>query len=115
MRPKIERKCRHLDNDSLGFRPVGVPMFFLEEIKMSIDEFEAIRLCDFEGKSQVEASEIMGVSRRTFQRALKSGRYKVSDFLLNQKFLKIINTQNIEKIEEQEIENNNTENIEKGI
>lgn len=110
MRPKIERKCRHLENDSLGFRPVGVPMFFLEEIRMSIDEFEAIRLCDFEGKSQVEASEIMGVSRRTFQRALKSGRYKVSDFLLNQKFLKVINTQNIKNIENQDTKNQDLEN-----
>ena len=115
MRPKIERKCRHLENDSLGFRPVGVPMFFLEEIKMSIDEFEAIRLCDFEGKSQVEASEIMGVSRRTFQRALKSGRYKVSDFLLNQKFLKIINTQNIKNQEELDDKNTDIENQEENI
>lgn len=95
MRPKIERKCRHLEDDSLGFRPVGVPVVFLEEINMTIDEFEAIRLCDFEGKSQVEASEIMGVSRRTFQRSLKSGRFKVSDFLLNKKFLKIMNSQNL--------------------
>jgi len=93
MRPKIERKCRHLDDDEIGFRPTGVRMVFLEEVKLTLDEFEAVRLCDYEGKSQVEASEMMGVSRRTFQRALKSARYKITDFLLNKKFLKIINKQ----------------------
>lgn len=96
MRPKIKRKCRHLDGET-AFKPTGIPGSLLEKVKLTIDEFEAVRLCDYEGKNQIEACEVMGVSRRTFQRILKSGRYKITDSLLNKKFLIILNEQEIEE------------------
>lgn len=41
---------------------------------VGIDEFEAMRLCDHEGMSQIEAAERMQVSRGTVQRLLEKGR-----------------------------------------
>ena len=41
---------------------------------VGIDEFEAMRLCDHEGMSQIEAAAQMQVSRGTVQRLLEKGR-----------------------------------------
>ena len=82
------RFCRRLDGEKI-FKPIGVPKIDLEEVHIDLDEFEAIRLCDYDGKSQIESSEIMNVSRATIQRLLKSGRSKMVDGLLNSKVLMI--------------------------
>lgn len=42
------------------------------------DEFEAIRICDYEVLNQIKASLLMNVSRGTIQRLLNSGRKKLS-------------------------------------
>ncbi|GLI56869.1 hypothetical protein PM10SUCC1_23830 [Propionigenium maris DSM 9537] len=67
------------------FKPRGVPGRGLDINNIEIDEFEAMRLCDLEGKSQIEAAEAMGVSRGTIQRLLIKGRKKVVESLLNNK------------------------------
>lgn len=73
------------------FKPVGIPGFDLDEVKLELDEFEAIRLCDYEDKNQIQASEAMDVSRATIQRLLSSGRKKIVDALLNSKRISIQN------------------------
>jgi len=55
----------------------------MEVIELGLDELEAMRLCDFDGKQQEEAADIMGVSRGTIQRLLESGRRKTLDALVN--------------------------------
>ncbi len=45
-------------------------------VVLSVDELEALRLCDYENLEQETAAQKMGVSRGTFQRILYSGRYK---------------------------------------
>ncbi len=55
------------------FKPAGVPMRLLEEVWLSVDEAEAIRLKDLEGLEQEEGADRMGISRPTFQRILVSG------------------------------------------
>ena len=42
-------------------------MLELEEIRLTIDEREALRLADLEGMSHEEAGQMMGVSRATFR------------------------------------------------
>ena len=59
----------------------------METVKLKLDEFEALRLCDYDGLSQIEAGEAMGVSRGTIQRLLLSGRKKFVDVLLHSKEL----------------------------
>lgn len=90
-RCKKERCCRILDNERV-FKPTGIPLSGLEIIEVEIDELEAIRLCDYEGKSQIETAEVMKISRGTVQRLLNSGRRKILDGLLHQKAIKLKNT-----------------------
>lgn len=71
------------------FKPAGIPMRILEEVCLSVDEAEALRLKDLEGLEQEEGAEKMGISRPTFQRVLVSARQKVTDALLNGKAIRI--------------------------
>ncbi len=80
------RNCRTLDG-SKHFKPLGIPSRELEKVELKLDEFEALRLCDFDGLNQIEAGEAMGISRGTVQRLLLSGRRKVVDALLHSKEL----------------------------
>ena len=87
-RCKKHRCCRFLEADKI-FKPRALP---LQEIKLTeifIDEFEAIRLCDHDALSQIEAAEKMDISRGTVQRLLESGRFKIMDALLHDKAIKI--------------------------
>jgi len=71
------------------FKPSGVPISQLQEVCLSIEEVEAIRLKDFEGLEQEECAQKMNVSRTTFSRVLGSARQKVADTLLNGKAIRI--------------------------
>ena len=71
------------------FKPAGVPLRTLEDVQLSVEEAEAIRLKDLEGLEQEEGAERMNVSRPTFQRVLASARQKMADALLNGKAIRI--------------------------
>lgn len=71
------------------FKPLGVPLRELDEIVMTLDEFEAIRLADLDGHYQEQAAEQMGVSRATFSRIMDSAHGKVADALVHGKALRI--------------------------
>lgn len=43
-----------------------------------MDEFEALRLADFQGLSQKEAAKSMRISQQTFSRILKKARQSVA-------------------------------------
>ncbi|MBN2477773.1 DUF134 domain-containing protein [Candidatus Micrarchaeota archaeon] len=88
-RPRIRRFVRW-NPDVVFFKPMGVPMRELLEVSLTLEEFEAIRLKDYEGLEQEEAAKKMKVSRPTFQRTLKSARKKIADFLVNGKALRIM-------------------------
>jgi predicted DNA-binding protein (UPF0251 family) len=71
------------------FKPRGIPMIDLEEIRLTVDEREAIRLSDLLGMSQEEAGRCMGVSRATFGRIIQRARQVVADALINGKAIKV--------------------------
>ena len=71
------------------FNPAGVPACDLEVVVLSLDEFEALRLVDFEGLYQERAAEQMNVSRQTIGRILEAARKKVVQVLLEGKALRI--------------------------
>ena len=71
------------------FKPCGVPACRVEEVVLAVDEFEAVRLADFEGMYQEDAAKKMDVSRQTFGNILTSAHKKISDSLVNAKALKI--------------------------
>jgi uncharacterized protein len=83
--------CRRVAGkpESNYFKPRGIPLSALDEVTMTIDEFEALRLADLEGMYQEEAAGRMGISRPTFGRIIESAHKKVADALANGKALKI--------------------------
>ena len=72
------------------FKPRGVPLSMLDEVILTIDELEAIRLKNIEGLEQIKAARKMKVSQSTFQRILSSAYKKISDALINGKAIKIV-------------------------
>ncbi len=75
-RPKRIRKMTNPPHFK-GFRPIGLP----EEnnlVVINFEEYEAIRLSDFELYGQIEAAQIMEVSRPTYARIYESARRKVA-------------------------------------
>ncbi len=65
------------------FKPRAVPLSALEEVTLSIEELEALRLAHKEGLYQQEACERMGVSRATFGRVLDAAHRKVTTALVD--------------------------------
>ena len=64
-------------------------MLELEEIQLTIDEREALRLADLEGFSHEDGGKQMGVSRATFGRIIEQARKIVADALINGKAINI--------------------------
>jgi len=64
------------------FKPRAVPLSILEEVTLSVEELEALRLAHQEGLYQQDAAERMGVSRATFGRVLASAHRKVTKALV---------------------------------
>lgn len=85
------RKCRRVGYipQCRRFVPENNESEFQEEISMSIEEIEAVRLADLEGLDQQKCAEKMEISRGTFQRILNSSRFKISDALVNGKIISI--------------------------
>jgi len=77
------------DPDVLYFKPRAVPLSILEEVDLSIDELEALRLCDLNDLEQAEAAKKMKISQSTLQRILTSARKKVAEALIEGKAIKI--------------------------
>jgi len=84
-------KCRRVGSVPTVnyFKPAGVPLRMLDEVCLTVEEVEAVRLKDLEGLEQEQCAEKMNISRPTFQRILRSGRKKIADALLNGKAIKI--------------------------
>ncbi len=81
MSPRITRLRKVLNPPVIaGFKPYGPetgkpdaePVFLLYE------EYEALRLCDYDKYNHFQASELMGVSRPTFSRIYSSSRQKLA-------------------------------------
>jgi len=88
MRPKKTRwvKC---EPGERCFRPLCKPINKLEGIYLTLDEFEAIRLADFEKLEQIHAAKRMHISRPTFSRILSLAHSKIADALVNIKAIRI--------------------------
>ena len=87
-RPRHCRRVAQLPQTSY-YKPRGIPLSVLEEVTLTVDELEAIRLTDLEGLYQADAAEKMSVSRQTLGRILESAHKKIADALVNGKALLI--------------------------
>lgn len=60
-----------------------------DEVILHMDEFEALKLSDFQTFSQAEGALAMRLSRASFGRAVREARRKIADALVNGKIIKI--------------------------
>lgn len=72
-----------------SYKPVGISISNAEIINLTIDEFEAIRLTDYEDLYQEKAAKRMGVSRQTLGRIVESAHKKLADAIINGKVITI--------------------------
>lgn len=71
------------------FKPQGVPLRTLEQIVLGLDEYEVLRLVDYEGRDIETAAESLRVSRATAGRILESARKKSAEAICRGKAILI--------------------------
>lgn len=71
------------------FKPQGVPLKNLEQVVITVDELEALRLSDFLDQSHEAAAQQMKVSRPTVTRMLAKAHRAIADALVNGKAIRI--------------------------
>jgi predicted DNA-binding protein (UPF0251 family) len=87
-RPRRRRRVCELPKRNL-FGPLKGSVDENQIITLSIDEYEAIRLIDFEGLNQEECAERMDVARTTVQGIYTSARKKIAQSLVEGLLIKI--------------------------
>ena len=61
----------------------------LEEVVLTMEEMETLRLKDYKNLDQIAAAEKMKTSQSTFQRILTSARQKTAEAIIEGKALEI--------------------------
>ncbi|MFH1899543.1 MAG: DUF134 domain-containing protein [Patescibacteria group bacterium] len=84
------RKLRLVKNEPQirQFSPRGKPGR-PNEIELKIEEYETLRLTDYQGKKQTEAAKDMMISQQTFSRVLNKARKSLSEALVTGKIIRI--------------------------
>lgn len=88
VRPRMCRRLRFRPK-ARYFKPQGIPLAELDEITITREELESIKLKDFDDLEQTEAAQKMKTSQSTFQRILSSARKKITSAIVEGKALKI--------------------------
>lgn len=85
------RKLRFVQGGPMAnvFKPQGIPAKTLEEVSLTVEGLEALRLCDLDKLDQETAAARMNVSRQTFGRVLAEARGRVSEALVMGKMIRI--------------------------
>jgi predicted DNA-binding protein (UPF0251 family) len=83
-RPK---KCRWVETEPgvTFFKPRGIPLRSLQQIVITVDELEAMRLADYLEMTQEEVAQRMQVSRPTVTRMLSRVHRAVAEALVHGK------------------------------
>lgn len=86
-----KKQSRHICGkpNATYYKPAGIPLKDLEEIALSLDEFESIRLADYEGYYQEDAAKQMNISRQTFGRIINSAHQKIAEAFVQGKAISI--------------------------
>ena len=71
------------------FKPTGIPITLLDEVVLTIDELEALRLKDLEKLEQNECAARMNIAQSTLQRILVCAHEKVAKAIVEGKALRI--------------------------
>lgn len=87
-RPRLKRRITHNPNIKY-FKPAGIPIKELEEVILTKEEVESMRLKNIEKLDQDKCAEKMNISQPTFHRILLTARQKVSDAIVNGKAIRL--------------------------
>ena len=87
-RPKRQRKLTEPPSIT-GFVPENGDFDLQESITLFFEEYEALKLADYQGLSQLKASKVLEVSRPTFTRIYDSARKKIARALVEHKRISI--------------------------
>ncbi|MCA9400467.1 MAG: DUF134 domain-containing protein [Candidatus Omnitrophica bacterium] len=60
-----------------------------DEVQLTVDEFESVKLADYQGYDQIEGAKIMGISRSSFGRILRKAREKLAKALVEGSSIRI--------------------------
>ena len=87
-RPK---QCRKIVSPPLmlGFKPFGIVRLTSERVILRYDEYESVRLLDYEGLRQEDAAEKMNVSRPTLTRIYGNARKTIAKAFVEGKMIMI--------------------------
>ena len=72
-----------------GYKPYGCRRT-QEQVDLNYEEYEAIKLADYDLMNHEEAAKLMDVSRATFARIYESARRKIADALVNVKEIRTV-------------------------
>jgi len=88
--PRPKRKRAMVEPPIMsGFTPVGLPFEVNESVVLLFEEWECLRLLDYNGLTQDEASKIMNISRPTFTRIYENSRKVIAKAFVEGKSLEI--------------------------
>lgn len=87
-RPRKSRKICNPPKMS-GFKPFGLALCKLESVRITFEEYESIKLINYESLSQEQAADLMKVSRPTFTRIYNKALKTISIALIEGKALVI--------------------------
>ena len=73
-----------------GYKPYGCPKKKKEVIELLFEEYEAIKLADYDCMHQIDGAKIMGISRPTFARIYETARKKIAQALVEGKEIKAV-------------------------
>jgi predicted DNA-binding protein (UPF0251 family) len=88
-RPKRLRKVVAPPNFK-GYKPYGIASKSNDFIELLYEEYEAIKLADYDNMNHKEAAELMGISRATFARIYENARKKIALALVETKEIKAV-------------------------
>jgi len=78
MRGPYRKRRIHQPPNIQNFKPSGIPRRMLKTITLTLDEYEAIRLADYQGLEHLQAAEKMAISRPTFTRLIAKARHIIA-------------------------------------
>jgi uncharacterized protein len=73
-----------------GYKPYGARINSVNSVELLYEEYEAIKLADYDFLNHLEAAKLMGISRPTFARIYESARQKIAKALVETRGIKTV-------------------------
>ena len=87
-RPRFKKHINSLPKIDY-YKPQGIKLSTIDEIIITLDEFETLKLKDYYGNSEIKASELMKISQPTFNRLYNQSKKKLIKALVEGLAIKI--------------------------